>query len=116
MHTVSLRFAPTVHGPGDHGFVAALAAAARRTGVSAYPGDGTNRWAAVARRDAARLVALGLEKAPAGARLPAVAEPGGPTRAFDLPVAKADAPDQFGYAGPAGLDAAYAHVLESSGA
>ena len=42
---------------GDHGFIAAIAAMAREKGVSGYPGDGTNRWAAVHRSDAARLVA-----------------------------------------------------------
>ncbi|SFW70611.1 SDR family oxidoreductase [Amycolatopsis australiensis] len=95
VHPVSLRFSPTVHGTGDHGFIAILAAIAREKGVAGYPGDGTNRWAAVHVTDAARLVALGLEKAPAGARLHAVAEEGVPTReiaeaigrAFDLPVA-----------------------------
>ena len=86
-----------------------IAAVAREKGVSGYPGDGTNRWAAVHRSDAARLVALGLEKAPAGARLHAVAEEGVPTReiaeaigrAFDLPVASID-PDDV--AGPLRLD------------
>ena len=100
VHTVSLRFAPTVHGAGDHGFIAVIAAVAREKGVSGYPGDGTNRWAAVHRSDAARLVALGLAKAPAGARLHAVAEEGVPTRdiaeaigrAFGLPV-RSIAPD-----------------------
>jgi nucleoside-diphosphate-sugar epimerase len=100
VHTVSLRFAPTVHGAGDHGFIATIAAVAREKGVSGYPGDGTNRWAAVHRADAARLVALGLAKAPAGARLHAVAEEGIPTReiaeaigrAFGLPVTSV-APD-----------------------
>ena len=52
--TVSLRFAPTVHGAGDHGFIAAIAAVAREKGVSGYPGDGANRWAAVHVTDAAR--------------------------------------------------------------
>ena len=110
VHTVSLRFAPTVHGRGDHGFIAALAAVAREKGVSGYPGDGTNRWAAVHRTDAARMVALGLQKAPAGTRLHAVAEEGIPTleiaraigRAFDLPVASipADvAQEHFGWIG-----------------
>src|SRR6185369_6059470 len=80
VHTVSLRFAPTVHGHRDHGFIAAIAAIARQKGVSGYPGDGTNRWAAVHRDDAARLVALGLEKAPAGTRLHAIGEEGVPTR------------------------------------
>ncbi|WP_327146576.1 SDR family oxidoreductase [Nocardia sp. NBC_01327] len=110
VHSVSLRFAPTVHGVGDHGFIAVIAALARATGVSGYPGDGTHRWAAVHRSDAARLVALGLEKAPAGARLHAVAEQGVPTReiaeaigrAFDLPVASIapeDVQTHFGWIG-----------------
>jgi nucleoside-diphosphate-sugar epimerase len=108
VHPVSLRFAPTVHGAGDHGFIAVIAAVAREKGVSGYPGEGTNRWAAVHRSDAARLVALGLAKAPAGARLHAVAEEGIPTReiaeaigrAFDLPVrsiAPDDVQDHFGW-------------------
>ncbi|WP_354531177.1 SDR family oxidoreductase [Nakamurella sp. UYEF19] len=96
--TVSLRFAPTVHAAGDHGFVAAIAAIARQQGVSGYPGDGTNRWAAVHRSDAVRLVALGLEKAAPGTRLHAVAENGIPTRdiadaigrALGLPVRSID--------------------------
>ena len=110
VHSVSLRFAPTVHGRADHGFIAVIAAVARQKGVSGYPGDGTNRWAAVHRGDAARLVSLGLEKAPAGARLHAVAEPGVTTRdiaeavgrAFDLPVASIAADevaDHFGWIG-----------------
>jgi nucleoside-diphosphate-sugar epimerase len=110
VHSVSLRFAPTVHGAGDHGFIAILAAVAREKGVSGYPGDGANRWAAVHRSDAGRLVALGLAKAPAGFRLHAVAEDGIPTRdiaegigrAFGLPVT-AIAPDDvqghFGWIG-----------------
>jgi nucleoside-diphosphate-sugar epimerase len=110
VHTVSLRFAPTVHGVGDHGFIATIAAVAREKGVSGYPADGTNRWAAVHRSDAARLVALGLAKAPAGSRLHAVAEQGIPTRdiaqaigrAFSLPVtsiAPDDVQGHFGWIG-----------------
>jgi nucleoside-diphosphate-sugar epimerase len=110
VHTVSLRFAPTVHGTGDHGFIATIAGIARQKGVSGYPSDGTNRWAAVHRVDAARLVTLGLQKAPAGARLHAVTEEGVPTRAiaeaigraFDLPVtsiASDDVADHFGWIG-----------------
>ncbi|KQO46229.1 MULTISPECIES: SDR family oxidoreductase [unclassified Frigoribacterium] len=82
VHTVSVRFGPTVHGAGDHGFVASLVAVAREKGVSAYPGDGSNRWPAVHRSDAARAVALGLEKAAAGDVLHVVAEEGVSTRAI----------------------------------
>ncbi len=74
VRVLSVRFAPSVHGPGDHGFLAAITAAARKHGVSAYPGDGTTAWSAVARPAAAELVRLGIESAPAGSRLHAVAE------------------------------------------
>jgi nucleoside-diphosphate-sugar epimerase len=110
VHSVSLRFAPTVHGAGDHGFIATIAGIARQKGVSGYPGDGTNRWATVHRVDAARLVTLALEKASAGTRLHAVTEEGVPTReiaeaigrAFDLPVTSITAnnvEDHFGWIG-----------------
>jgi nucleoside-diphosphate-sugar epimerase len=107
---VSLRFSPTVHGAGDHGFIAVIAAVAREKGVSGYPADGANRWAAVHVSDAARLVTLGLAKAPAGTRLHAVAEEGVPTReiaeaigrALGLPVASIapdDVQSHFGWIG-----------------
>jgi nucleoside-diphosphate-sugar epimerase len=107
VRAVSLRFSPTVHGTADHGFIAILAAVAREKGVSGYPGDGSNRWAAVHVSDAGRLVALGLAKAPAGARLHAVAEEGVPTRdiaeaigrAFGLPVASIAPDDVQGHFG-----------------
>ena len=80
VRSVSVRFAPTVHGQGDHGFVATLAGVARSTGVSGYVGDGSARWPAVHRLDAAHLVRLALEGAPAGSVVHAVAEEGVPTR------------------------------------
>ncbi|PXX61690.1 nucleoside-diphosphate-sugar epimerase [Nocardia tenerifensis] len=71
-----VRLAPTVHGPGDYGFIGMLVVTARRTGVSAYIGDGANRWPAVHRLDAAKLFRLALEKAPAGSVLHGAAESG----------------------------------------
>lgn len=77
---VALRF-PIVHGrPNDPGFVAYLAQVAKERGVSGYIGDGAHPWAAVDRTDAARLVRLALEKAPAGFRAHAVGESGIPTK------------------------------------
>jgi len=75
-----LRFPPTVHGDGDHGFVAILVGVARQKGVAGYVGDGVNRWPAVHRSDAARLARLAVESAPAGSVLHAVGDEGVPFR------------------------------------
>ncbi|WP_432493515.1 SDR family oxidoreductase [Kineococcus gypseus] len=80
VRVVSARFAPTVHGEGDHGFVALLAEHSRRTGAVPVPGEGANRWPAVHRSDAAVLVRLALEGAPAGSVVHAAAEEGVPVR------------------------------------
>jgi nucleoside-diphosphate-sugar epimerase len=110
VRAVSARFAPSVHGTGDHGFIAVITAAARRHGVSGYVGDGETAWSGVHVADAARLVRLGLEQAPAGTRLHVVAEEAVTSRAIaeaigaalDLPVTSvdpADAAEHFGFVG-----------------
>jgi nucleoside-diphosphate-sugar epimerase len=71
-----VRLPPTAHGDGDNGFMTFVIGTARDKGVSGYIGDGTHRWPAVHRFDAARLFRLGLETAPAGSVLHAVADEG----------------------------------------
>ncbi|HEX3706541.1 MAG TPA: SDR family oxidoreductase [Mycobacteriales bacterium] len=82
VRSVVIRFAPTVHGEGDHGFIATLVGIARESGVSGYLGDGSNRWPAVHRSDAAELVHRAVESAPAGSVLHATAEDGVTTKAI----------------------------------
>jgi nucleoside-diphosphate-sugar epimerase len=120
---VAVRFAPTVHGPGDPGFTAVLVGIAREKGVAGYVGDGSSRWPAVHLLDAARLVRLAVEDAPAGSVVHAVAEEGVPTRkiaeaigrGLDLPVSSVPADragEHFGWiAGFFGMDAPASNAL-----
>jgi nucleoside-diphosphate-sugar epimerase len=113
---VSVVSLPQVHDPYKQGFVTFMIANAREKGVSAYVGDGLNRWAAVHRNDAARLYRMVLEKGESGIRYNAVAEEGVPAReiadaigrGLKVPVVSLS-PDQadehFGWLGMfAGLD------------
>lgn len=71
---------PQVHNTVKQGLVTYLIAIAREKGVSAYVGEGLNRWPAAHVLDVARLYRLALEKHEAGARYHAVAEEGVPLR------------------------------------
>jgi nucleoside-diphosphate-sugar epimerase len=102
-----VRIPRTAHGDGDKGFVATLVAVARDKGVSGHPGEGTDRWPAVHRLDAARLFHLALEQAPAGSTLHAVADEGVALRDIarvigrhlDLPVVSVPPEDAVGHFG-----------------
>jgi nucleoside-diphosphate-sugar epimerase len=108
VRSMSVRFAPTVHGAGDHGFIARIVDADRSHRTAGYVGAGENRWAAVHRSDAARLVRLGIEHAPAGSVLHAVGEEGvamreiadAISRRFELPatpISPEQAGERFGF-------------------
>jgi nucleoside-diphosphate-sugar epimerase len=118
-----VRLAPTCHGEGDNGFMAALVGVARDRGVSGYIGDGANRWPAAHRLDVARLFRLALEKAAAGSVLHGAGEEGVAIRdvaevigrRLDVPVvsvAPADAAGHFAWLGGfIGLDSPAASTI-----
>lgn len=94
VRSAAVRMPRTVHNQGTGGFAGLLTEIARRTGVSGYPGDGTQRWPAVHALDAAVLFRLVLENAPAGTAWHAVDDEGDAVREIaavigrrlDLPV------------------------------
>ena len=71
---------PQVHDPLKQGLISPLIELSREKGVSAFVGDGKNRWPAVHRFACAELYRLALEKGAPGARYNAVAEEGVPMK------------------------------------
>jgi nucleoside-diphosphate-sugar epimerase len=122
VRSMVVRLPPSVHDLQQQGLVSQLIATAREKGVSAYVGDGANRWPAVHRRDAARLFRLGLEHGKPGQRLHAVGEEGVTLRSIaeaiggklDLPtrsLSADEAPGHFGW-----LAMAISNDMPASGA
>jgi nucleoside-diphosphate-sugar epimerase len=123
VRSIVARFPPTVHGAGDHGFIALLIEIAREKGVSGYVDPGSNRWSAVHVKDAGVLVRRAIDDASPGSVLHAVADEGIPLRVIaevigqhlELPVASIaadNALDHFGWLGlPLAVDGAASSEL-----
>ena len=113
---VSVVRLPQVHDTFKQGLITPLIEVARAKGVSAYVGEGLNRYPAAHVLDVARLYRLAIEKCEPGARYNAVDEEGISTRdvaqavgeGLGLPVksiAPGEAADHFGWLGAfVGLD------------
>jgi nucleoside-diphosphate-sugar epimerase len=76
VRSVAVRMPRTVHNNGAGGFAGVLTQIARQSAVSGYIGEGTHRWPAVHARDAASLLRIALEQAPAGTAWHAVDDEG----------------------------------------
>jgi nucleoside-diphosphate-sugar epimerase len=83
-----MRLAPTVHGAGDQGFVTMFGGLAQKNGFAAYVGDGSARWTAVHRNDAAVAFRLAAEKGKAGATYLPIAEAGVPMKDIQTAIGK----------------------------
>jgi len=113
---VSVVRLPQVHDTEKQGLISILITIAREKGISAYIGEGLNRWPAVHRFDTARVYKLAIEKQQAGARYNAVAEEGVPLKTIAEVIGKGlkipvvslspeEAASHFGWMGGfAGLD------------
>lgn len=113
---VSVVRLPQVHDTVKQGLITPLIEITRQKGVSAYVGEGANRWPAAHVLDVARLYRLALDKGEAGSRYHAVAEEGIPAReiaevigrGLNVPVVRLspeEAPSHFGWMALfAGLD------------
>jgi nucleoside-diphosphate-sugar epimerase len=125
VRATAVRMPRTVHHEGRGGFAGLLTDQARHTGVSAYPGDGTQRWPAVHALDAAVLFRLALESAAAGTSWHAVADEGDAVadiaavigRRLGLPVESRPEADFGPFGAIFGMDqpASSAHTRETLG-
>jgi nucleoside-diphosphate-sugar epimerase len=104
VHAATVRLAPSVHGPGDYGFIPRLIRLAQDKGISAYCSETPNCWAGVHRRDAARVYRLALEQGVTETVYHAVADEAVPFRKIagvigrrlGLPVGPRE-PEHFGW-------------------